>query len=904
MCDSADIAPRVPFVGDRPSFAQLAVIAAAVAAVASLRIVVGPSNFQGLLFVIVTAVAAWRVGVRAGVAATLLGLLAAHVLRVVADPSILTNPGSLLTRQYVAGITSYMLLSAAAVTVGRRHQITVRQLAAATRENREAERQHTEQLEAALARERAARLDAEALIHERERLLAQLSRELQRATDLAAIVESSDDAIIAADLTNTVTSWNKAAETLFGYSAEEMVGSSLNRIIPEERHAEDRQVTDRVANGETVLHFETARRRRDGSPVEISLTISPIRDSSRAVVGASRIGRDVTQRRLSEKNIAELQARLVALTAASGTLLRSLTVDDVVKATLVVARDLLPADAYAVWRRHRPSGDWRAEAVSGLSPRFISSVTPDSSAPEILAPLPIADVSTEPRLARRRQAHADEGVASLLLVPFVSDGRTAGSAVFYYRSLHTFSEGEMHAARAFGNLGSAAFTTAILYEQQQKSRLESEFLAEAGILLADSLQYADTLKQLAGLAVPYFADFCAVDLVTPSGRLERLAVQHRDPELTAAAEGLHRTYPEDPDSPYTVTHAMRTGKPLLVERLPMELATTGSARMRAGMTALGIRSFLIVPMVIRGTGVGALTFALTGTARQYGADDLRFASAIASRAALAVENARAYEAATGANRLKDEFLATLSHELRTPLNAVLGYARMLNEGVLAGDRLRRALAVVERNALALVRLVEDVLDVSRLASDNLRLTLKDIDFSAVVGQALTTLRPTAEGKGVRLSSKLDGPALPLRGDADRLQQVTWNLVGNALKFTPGGGTVHVETAVDETDAVLTIRDTGCGIAPEFLPHVFERFRQGDARLAREHGGLGLGLAIARDIVRLHGGTITASSAGPGSGATFEVRIPLRAAPRVAPTAAPSAAIHVRTDERDDPLSTV
>lgn len=864
-------------MGDRPRLVQLATIAAAVTAVAALRLVLGPFSLQGILFVVITAVAAWRIGVRVGLASAILGVLAYHALRAAAEPSILTNPGSLVTRQYVVGMVSYVVLSAAALAVGRRHQVTVRQLAAATRHNRESERQHTEQLEAALARERAARVDAELLIREREQLLAQLSRELQRATDLAAIVESSDDAIVATDLTNTVTSWNKAAETLFGYDADEMVGGSLHRIIPEDRHAEDRQVIERVAHGETVLHFETVRRRRDGSLVEISLTVSPIRDSSGTVVGASRIGRDVTQRRLSEKSIAELQGRLVALTAASGTLLRSLTVDDVVKATLVVAQDLLPADAYAVWRHHRPSGDWRAEAVSGLSAGFISSVTPDSSAPEILEPLPIEDLATHPRAARRRQAHAEEGITSLLLVPFVTDGKTAGSAVFYYRTRHTFSEGEMHAARAFSNLGSAALTTATLYEQQQKSRVESEFLAEAGSLLADSLQYSDSLKQLAGLAVPYFADFCAVDLVTPSGQLERLVVRHRDAERTAAAEELHRAHPEDTSSPYTVGHAVRTGKPLLVERLPLEMATTGSPRMRAAMNDLGIRSFLIVPMIVRGTGLGALTFALTGTVRQYGADDLRFATALASRAALAVENARAYEAATGANRLKDEFLATLSHELRTPLNAVLGYARMVNEGVLDGDRLRRALAVVERNALALVRLVEDVLDVSRLASGNLRLALQEIDLGSVVTQALTTLRPMAEAKGIRLVAKLDGPALPIRGDADRLQQVTWNLVGNALKFTPEGGAVHVDTALVETDAVLTIRDTGCGITPEFLPHVFERFRQGDARLAREHGGLGLGLAIAGDIVRLHGGTITASSAGPGAGATFEVTIPLHAA---------------------------
>lgn len=903
MCDSAAITAFSPSAGQRPTLTQFAGLAASVAAVASLRLVLGPFALQGILFVIITGVAAWRIGVRAGLAAAVMGLVVSHAFRVSDDPSILTNPASLITRQYLIAIGTYVLLCAAAIAIGRRHQLTVRQLAAATAEKREADRRHTEQLEAALTRERAARLDAEALSREREQLLAQLSTELQRASALAAIVECSDDAIVGTDLTNTVRSWNRAAETLFGYTADEIVGMNLSQIIPDGRYAEDRQVIDRVAHGEIVLHFETARRRRDGSLVEISLTVSPIRDASGTVVGASRIGRDITQRRLSEKSIGELQARLVALTAASGTLLRSPTVDGVVNATLGVALDLLPADAYAVWRRQHASGDWRAEAVSGLSAQFINSVTPDSTQQAVLAPLAIEDVAAEPRLDRRRQAHAEEGIASLLLVPFVTDGQTVGAAVFYYRSRHVFSEGEMHAARAFSNLGSAAFTTATLYEQQQKSRLQSEFLADAGILLADSLDCAATLKQLAERAVPFFADFCAVDLVEPSGRLERLVVRHRDPERTAAAEEFHRTYPEDPNSVHSVLHAVAAGKPMLVERLPAELATTGSPRMRAAITTLGIRSFLIVPMMVQGRGIGALTFALTGTVRQYGADDLRFASALASRATLGVESARAYAEATDANRVKDEFLATLSHELRTPLNAVLGYARMLNEGVLGGDRLRHALAVVERNALALVRLVEDVLDISRLASGSLRLSLQDADLTSVVAQSLTTLRPTADAKGVRIVLTFADSPLPIKGDADRLQQVTWNVMGNALKFTPEGGSVHLVTARDGVDAVLTIRDTGCGITPEFLPHVFERFRQGDGRLAREHGGLGLGLAIARDIVRLHGGTITAASDGRGRGATFELRIPLRTTPASVLSAAAAGGRHARDGAPDEDAST-
>ena len=228
-----------------------------------------------------------------------------------------------------------------------------------------------------------------------------------------------------------------------------------------------------------------------------------------------------------------------------------------------------------------------------------------------------------------------------------------------------------------------------------------------------------------------------------------------------------------------------------------------------------------------------------------------------------------------ANRLKDEFLATLSHELRTPLNAVLGWARMLATGRVQAGRIDHAVAVIERNAQAQARLVEELLDLSRIESGQLRLQIEPIDIAVVVQNALEAVRPAADARGVELAVSIDPAARWITADADRLRQVVWNLLSNAVKFTPGGGRVSLRLEVSHNAVMLTVSDTGCGISPEFLPHVFDRFTQGERAESRGVRGLGIGLAIVRELVEAHGGTVTASSAGEGLGATFTVTLPGR-----------------------------
>jgi PAS domain S-box-containing protein len=545
-----------------------------------------------------------------------------------------------------------------------------------------------------------------ALVSRRRLIEAEARGTLARR--LAAIVESSDDAIIGKDLTSTVTSWNQCAERIFGYSAAEMIGQSIRRIIPPDRQREEDHVLDSLRRGESVAHFETVRVRKDGTLIPVSLTISPIRDEAGTVVGASKIARDITERQHAEAAVVDLRQRLLALVGGSGALLESPRVDDVLPATIKIAHDLVAADGYSVWRLDLGGDRWRIVSSNGLSQAFVDQIAVSClhhggvSTVPFSEPLVVEDLQDAPLRDDRRATYRAEGIHAMLAVPLMVRGEPTGRLVFYYRERHLFSDVEMQTAKALGNLAATALTTAELY------------------------------------------------------------------------------------------------------------------------------------------------------------DELSRATADAERA----------------NRLKDEFLATLSHELRTPLNAILGYVCMLRTGTLEPDRQSRALEVVERNVTSLSRIVEDVLDVSRIITGKTRLDVQPVDLVPVIDHAVATVRPTAEAKGVTLQAVLDRQAPRISGDPDRLQQVIWNLLANAVKFTGRGGRVQIQLARVDSHIEMVVSDTGIGIAPEFLPHVFDRFRQADSGFSRQHGGLGLGLAICRHLIELHGGLIYATSDGEGLGASFRVELPM------------------------------
>ncbi|HJR06247.1 MAG TPA: ATP-binding protein [Pyrinomonadaceae bacterium] len=402
------------------------------------------------------------------------------------------------------------------------------------------------------------------------------------------------------------------------------------------------------------------------------------------------------------------------------------------------------------------------------------------------------------------------------------------------------------------------------------------FLVEASAILSASLDYETTLQSVARLSVPFLADWCIVYVVDDSGAIRPIAVMHEDEARVELVWQLERRENQNPNAPTGVPKVIRTGQPELYEEIPAPAdATTAddAGRFRVARQ-LDLRSAMIVPLVARGRTLGAITFATSESGRRYNASDLALAEDLAHRAAFAVDNARLYREAQEANRLKDEFLATLSHELRTPLTSILGWTNLLRSVKFDDLTSMRALETIERNARSQKQLIDDLLDASRIITGKLRLELEPTQLKSVVESACYAARPAAEAKGIEIQLALDPEANLVAGDAERLQQVVWNLLSNAVKFTPEGGRVEVSLKRTGTHAQISVRDTGQGIKTEFLPYVFERFRQADQSTTRTHGGLGLGLAIVRHLVELHGGTVAAESEGIGAGATFKVMLPL------------------------------
>jgi trehalose-phosphatase len=301
---------------------------------------------------------------------------------------------------------------------------------------------------------------------------------------------------------------------------------------------------------------------------------------------------------------------------------------------------------------------------------------------------------------------------------------------------------------------------------------------------------------------------------------------------------------------------------------------------------LGITAMLDAPVLLGGRLAGVVCHEEVGTPRHWTPDEQSFAGAIADLCAIAIEEderdallkreRQARAEAEEANRIKDEFLATVSHELRTPLNAIMSWVHLLRARTPDPATLERALATIDRNVSAQVQIIDDILDVSRMIRGSLALEMEPVDLGLLAGQAIESLRPAAEAKGVAVETRLGtgvASASVVLGDPDRLRQVIWNLLSNAVKFTPRGGRVEIALEEGKGEVCIVVADNGSGIAPEFLPHVFERFRQADGSTTRMHGGLGLGLAIVRHLVELHGGTVTAESPGKGQGSRLTVLLP-------------------------------
>jgi PAS domain S-box-containing protein len=329
---------------------------------------------------------------------------------------------------------------------------------------------------------------------------------------------------------------------------------------------------------------------------------------------------------------------------------------------------------------------------------------------------------------------------------------------------------------------------------------------------------------------------------------------------------------------------MRENKPYVVYDVDADERVTAADLKAYRQTS--IRAVICVPLH-KNNRFAACMAVHQKTPREWTPEEIELVAFVAQRFWESIERARALKslneslsreqearrAAEQANKIKDEFLATVSHELRTPLNSILGWAAMLRTGRLVGEAAARAVETVERNARSQSQLIDDLLDISRIITGKLRLEVRTIELSTVIEAAANAVRPAAEAKDIRLQILLDTKVGPVSGDSDRLQQVFWNLLNNAVKFTPKGGRVQVRLERVDSHVEVIVSDTGRGIRPEFLPQVFDRFRQADQTTTRKEGGLGLGLSIARQLVEMHGGTVHVESEGEGRGASFTVKLP-------------------------------
>lgn len=317
---------------------------------------------------------------------------------------------------------------------------------------------------------------------------------------------------------------------------------------------------------------------------------------------------------------------------------------------------------------------------------------------------------------------------------------------------------------------------------------------------------------------------------------------------------------------------------IAARRMPLVIDDLSTFEVHNPILSQNISSLIGAPLIVKGKVIGVI-HADTIKPRHFIKEDINLLQLVADRIALAVDHAHLYEAeqrariaAEDASRMKDEFLATLSHELRTPLNAIVGWSGMLRTGRLDPPTAKRAMEIIDRNAKAQAQLIEDILDVSRIITGKLRVEPGPVELPLVIEAAVDAVRPALNSKSITLDMNLNPEVGPVLGDPDRLQQVVWNLLSNAVKFTPANGNINVSLEKSGGQVEIIVRDTGQGISEAFLPYVFDRFRQADSAITRQHGGLGLGLAIARHLVELHGGSIQARSDGEGKGATFIVTL--------------------------------
>ena len=394
-------------------------------------------------------------------------------------------------------------------------------------------------------------------------------------------------------------------------------------------------------------------------------------------------------------------------------------------------------------------------------------------------------------------------------------------------------------------------------------------LSQASALLASSLDYETTLESLTRLSTAAFADWCAVDLVNEDGSIRHLTVSHANPVLRDLALQFQEVAFSEPEHAPGAPQALLLRKSVLLTDIA-ESDVSGiqpEAKIMQLIGALGVRSLISVPLIVRDKVLGTTTF--SSSRRRYGDVDLQLAEELSQRAAVAIDTAMLFREAESANRYKDRFLGTVAHELRTPLTSIIGWVQLAKRNP---NMFGEALASVDEGANLLRVFIDDLLDITRIREQKLKMEMSEVDLASIVRSAIDMTTLSATARGIDMHVRLSFDPAPILGDRVRLLQVVWNLLSNAVKFTPTSGRIHVVLERDGSgDARLSVSDTGRGISADFLPHVFDLYRQ---EKSSPMPGLGIGLSIVAQIVKAHGGTVRVESAGPGQGSTFIVKLPL------------------------------
>jgi PAS domain S-box-containing protein len=660
---------------------------------------------------------------------------------------------------------------------------------------------------------------------------------LQEVRDrLESVVDHIGDGVITIDDRGLIDSVNAPAEQLFGYSAAEMLGQHINLVVT---HSDDTPIgPGAAAITNTVSKIagtgrEAIGRRKDGTFFPVDLGVSDFWRGGRQFL--TGIIRDISERKQLEQKQLEAHERLRSV------------VDYIADGVVTVDEQ----GVVASWNQ-------AAERIFGYTSDEIIGKS-------------VACLMPEPYRGDHDAYLAEQGRTGIARIVGQSRemvGQRKDGSVFPVDL----------AVSEFVLQGKVLFTGIIRDITERKRASErTQFLVDSTALLASLSESSKPVSRVARLPVPVFADWCVVDLVGPDSRVIRYSAEHSDPEKKTILRRLKRRLPHTFGPASVVSQVLRDGKPRLSADAasPFEYAEPRNAEDRELLLRLDPQSLICVPLMTHHFIFGAITFVLSGTARKYCEDDLAVAEDFARRAAVALENTRLYAEAKEADRRKDEFLATLAHELRNPLAPVRNALDIVRKAGVAAKSSTKALTVIERQITHMTRLVEDLLDLSRLMRGKVQLRPERLYLRDVIERAIETARPLIDSQGHQLVVSLPKGPVELYADPVRLDQIISNLLNNAAKYTEPKGVIRLVAKTRGQELVIKIRDTGIGIDAKLLPHLFDLFRQAESSLDRSHGGLGIGLTIVRSLVEMHGGRVEARSDGPGTGAAFIVNLPIQ-----------------------------